>query len=63
MDYDDVRRGAEPEEMILEFLRSTYEAGATMGGWDRASLEQPGPDVGPDMGTTPSRTSEPTPAS
>lgn len=63
MDYDDVRRGAAPEEMILEFLRSTYEAGATFGQWDRATLEQPGPNVGPGLGTTPSRTSEPASAS
>jgi hypothetical protein len=26
--------------MILNFLRSSYEAGATLGGWDRAALER-----------------------
>ncbi|MGI8548505.1 MAG: DUF5996 family protein [Gemmatimonadaceae bacterium] len=30
LDYDDVRRSAAPEDMILNFLQSTYEAGATL---------------------------------
>jgi hypothetical protein len=48
LNYEDVRRGADPEGMIMEFLQSTYEVGATLAGWDRAALEQHGtPDVGP----------------
>ena len=27
--------------MLLDFFQSTYEAGATRGGWDRARLERP----------------------
>jgi hypothetical protein len=37
--YDDVRRAKEPERMLMEFLQSTYEAGATLAKWDREELE------------------------
>jgi hypothetical protein len=37
--YDEVRRSSSPESALLEFAQSTYEAGATLGRWDRASLE------------------------
>jgi hypothetical protein len=39
--YDDVRRASRPEETILAFAQSTYEAGARLAGWDRAALERP----------------------
>jgi hypothetical protein len=39
--YDDVRQSADPEKALLEFLQSTYEAGANLGGWPRAELEHP----------------------
>ncbi len=39
--YDDVRKTPNPKETLLDFLQSTYEAGATLGNWDRASLERP----------------------
>jgi hypothetical protein len=39
--YDTVRRAADPDATLLEFLQSTYEAAATLGGWDRAALERP----------------------
>ena len=38
--YDDVRRSNAPKEMLLDFLQSTYEAGAKLAGWDRAALER-----------------------
>ena len=38
--YDDVRTAASPDEALLEFLQSTYEAGAKLAKWDRASLER-----------------------
>ena len=38
--YDDVRREPEPEEALLTFLQSSYEAGATLGQWDRNLLER-----------------------
>jgi hypothetical protein len=39
--YDAVRGAASPDEMLLEFLQSTYEAAANAAGWDRAALECP----------------------
>jgi len=39
--YEDVRTSASPGAMLLDFCRSTYEAGATLGKWDRNSLERP----------------------
>ena len=50
LDYDDVRSAAAPEKMILDFFQSTYEAGATLAHWDRASFEKRGPDVGHNLG-------------
>ena len=38
--YDDVRVAADPASMLLEYCRSTYEAAADRGGWDRAALER-----------------------
>jgi hypothetical protein len=38
--YDAVRTAASPDEVLTEFLESTYEAAATLGKWDRASLER-----------------------
>lgn len=38
--YDDVRRAASPEEVLLEFLQTTYDAAARLGGWDMAALER-----------------------
>jgi hypothetical protein len=37
--YDVVRRAADPDAALLEFFQTTYEAGADLGGWDRATLE------------------------
>jgi Family of unknown function (DUF5996) len=39
--YDDLRRAHSPEQALLEFCQSTYEAGANLARWDRASLERP----------------------
>jgi hypothetical protein len=39
--YDDVRRSPSPRRAVMEFLQSTYEAGAVNGNWDRAALEEP----------------------
>jgi hypothetical protein len=38
--YDDVRMDASPRSALLEFLQSTYEAGASLAKWDRAELER-----------------------
>ncbi|MBS2033007.1 MAG: hypothetical protein JST54_34360 [Deltaproteobacteria bacterium] len=40
MPYEAVRRAAHPRERIVEFCQSVYEAGASLGGWDRAALER-----------------------
>jgi hypothetical protein len=37
--YDEVRGAPAPERMLLEFLQSTYEAGAVLARWDREALE------------------------
>ncbi len=38
--YEAVRTATDPRETLLEFLRSTYEAGANLGKWDREALER-----------------------
>ena len=38
--YDDIRKASSPKEALLEFLQSTYQAGASLGHWDRAALER-----------------------
>ena len=40
--YDAVRSAAEPRKALMDFLQSTYEAGADLARWDRAALEAPG---------------------
>ena len=41
--YDKVRMSPSPDQLILDFFQSTYEVGATLAGWDRATLERPDP--------------------
>lgn len=38
--YDDVRQTNSPDETLLDFLQSTYEAAANLAHWDRARLER-----------------------
>jgi Family of unknown function (DUF5996) len=38
--YDDVRNSESPKDALLQFLQSTYEAGANLAGWDRKALER-----------------------
>ena len=38
--YDDVRKANSPEQMILDFCQSTYDAAATLAHWDREALER-----------------------
>jgi hypothetical protein len=42
LNYDDVRQAASPEQAILDFCQSTYEAGANLAHWDRKALERGG---------------------
>jgi hypothetical protein len=39
--YQAVLTANQPEGMLLDFLQSTYQAGAVLGGWDRQALERP----------------------
>ena len=38
--YEAVRAAADPDAAALDFFQSTYEAAASLGGWDRAALER-----------------------
>jgi hypothetical protein len=38
--YDDVRQSASPDEALLDFLQSSYEAAADSGQWKRSDLER-----------------------
>ena len=41
--YDAVRTASDPDQALLEFLQSTYDAAANAGKWDRGALEcEPG---------------------
>jgi hypothetical protein len=39
--YDAVRSAAQPDQALLEFLQSSYEAAANAAQWDRDALECP----------------------
>ncbi len=43
--YDEVRLAASPDDTLLEFLQTTYEAAANLAAWDRAALERSGDPV------------------
>lgn len=38
--YDVVRRSPSPDDTLLWFLQSTYDAAANLGNWDRSALER-----------------------
>jgi hypothetical protein len=38
--YDAVRTASSPEQTLMDFCQTTYEAGANLAGWDRAALER-----------------------
>jgi hypothetical protein len=38
--YHDVRKAKSPSTSLLDFCQSTYEAGASLGNWDRQGLER-----------------------
>jgi hypothetical protein len=41
--YEAVRKAASPRDALLAFLESTYEAGASLGNWDRKEIERTPP--------------------
>jgi hypothetical protein len=40
MKYDDARAQASPDDAVLDFLQTTYEASAKLAKWDRKALER-----------------------
>jgi hypothetical protein len=38
--YEAVRQAPSPDEALLEFLQSTYEVAADLGGWERSAVER-----------------------
>jgi hypothetical protein len=38
--YDSVRNSSSPDESILDFLQTSYEAAANLANWDRRALER-----------------------
>jgi hypothetical protein len=40
IDYEAVRTAASPDDALLAFAQTTYEAAANRGKWDRAALER-----------------------
>lgn len=40
--YEAVRTAVDPDEVLLQFLQSTYEAAAALARWDRDALEHKG---------------------
>jgi hypothetical protein len=43
LSYDIVRESDSPDDTLLQFLQTTYEAAANLSGWDRAFLERASP--------------------
>ncbi|HLQ66909.1 MAG TPA: DUF5996 family protein [Candidatus Limnocylindrales bacterium] len=43
--YEAVRTASDPDRAILDFVESTYERGASLGNWDRRTLERLAPAV------------------
>ena len=41
--YQEVRQASSPDDALLEFLQSTYEAAADLGLWDRSGLDRAAP--------------------
>lgn len=38
--YEAIRKAPSPEDALMDFLQSTYEAGASLANWDRKALER-----------------------
>lgn len=45
--YDSLLTAPFPDEMLFDFFRTTYEAAADLGRWDRTSLDRAAPDPSP----------------
>ncbi len=38
--YEEVRRASSPDNLVLDFAQSTYDAASTLANWDRAPLQE-----------------------
>jgi len=43
--YDAVRTATSPDDVLLEFAQSAYDAASQLGKWDRAALEEKKPSL------------------
>ena len=43
--YEKMRQSESPDQALLKFARSTYDAASTLGSWDRAALSEVKPDL------------------
>jgi hypothetical protein len=43
--YDVVRTAEKPDEVLLDFAQSTYDAASTLGKWDRDALQEVKPSL------------------
>jgi len=43
--YDAVRTAEKPDEVLLEFAQTTYDAASTLAKWDRAALREIKPSL------------------
>jgi hypothetical protein len=43
--YEQMRQTESPDEALLQFARSTYDAASTLGNWDRAALTEVKPHL------------------
>jgi Family of unknown function (DUF5996) len=43
--YDAVRSSSSPDDTLLQFAQSTYDAASTLAKWDRAALEEKKPTL------------------
>ena len=43
--YDSVRTAEKPDEALLEFAQTSYDAASTLGNWDRVALEEIKPSL------------------
>lgn len=43
--YDAVRNSERPDDVLLDFAQSTYDAASILGNWDRAALEEKKPSL------------------
>ena len=43
--YDTVRQAPSPDDVLLAFLQTTYEAAANLAAWDRVALERRSPET------------------